>query len=463
MSSTAFPTRLEELTLNDSSHNPSLYANLRSIRRSALSIPHRLSSILSDAVFSKQVSGHYGLPLVANERCGSWYINPADKVGSAYFKSTDGHHSMWDFSLRRLNLQLLSILARYGGAVIVDTTRRGKNLPDAFGKTVPIWVAVINRALFPESTSMHGLQAPPPPNELGQSEVSQIEARLDKFTSAFCSLQLDLEKLRNELKRPIQLTWAMNGHFDIDSENVLPPQDNHLLVLCSASRRVRGAEISEGGYIQGAGDDSEGWSHGLTAQSFWKHQEKLLTTPEDDLPKLIQQLLEEEKTSTDFPGGGMRIQPTTNLHIGVGLVSQLGSFDLIINCSGNSGGGLPSIRDLQCRDHKLGSKDLRERLPALVDTVRYQLQKNRESQILVTCATGKDLSVGVAVTLLCLFYDEQGRLKDDLDKGLTVDVNKHLVKQRLAWISSAKPDANPSRATLQAVNSFLMQRPDSVA
>ncbi len=39
-------------------------------------------------------------------------------------------------------------------------------------------------------------------------------------------------------------------------------------------------------------------------------------------------------------------------------------------------------------------------------------------------------------------------------------VDKLLVKQRLAWISSAKPDANPSRATLQAVNSFLMRRPD---
>ncbi|KAI1613826.1 initiator tRNA phosphoribosyl transferase [Exophiala viscosa] len=463
MTSADFPTRLAELVLNDSSHNPSLYANLRSIRRSALSIPHRLHSILSDAHFAKEVSGHCGLPLVANERCGSWYIDPADKVGSAYFKSTDGHHSMWDFSLRRLNLQLFSILAKYGGAVIVDSTRRGKNLPDAFSKTVPIWVAVINRALYPEALSMHAVQVPPPPNELGESEVSQIDARLDKFTSAFCSLQLDLEKLRTELERPIQLNWAINGYFDVDSEDLLPSVGNHLLVLCSASRRVRGAEISEGGYIQGAGDDSEGWSHGLTAQIFWKHREKLMAAPEDDLPDLIQQLEEEEKPGTNVTGEGVKIPPTTNLHIGIGQLSQLGSFDLIINCSGNSGGDLPGIRNFQCRDHKLGSKDLRERLPALVDTTKNQLQKNRESQILVTCATGKDLSVGVAVALLCLFYDDEGQLKDDLGIGSTVEVNKQLVKQRLAWISSAKPDANPSRATLQAVNSFLMQRPDYIA
>lgn len=410
MSSTDFPTRLEEVVLNDASHNPSLYANLRSIRKSALSIPHRLSSILSDADFAKQVSEDYGLPLVANERCGSWYIDPADKVGSAYFKSTDGHHAMWDFSLRRLNLQLLSILGKYGGAVIVDSTRRGKNLPDAFSKTVPIWVAVINKTLFPESLSTHGLQVPPPPNELGQSEVSQIEARLDTFTSAFCSLQLDLEKLRNELKRPIQVTWAINGYFEVDAEDALRPEESQMLVLCSASRRVRGAEISEGGYIQGAGDDSEGWSNGLTAQIFWKHREKLMTALEDDLPGLIEQLLEEERKGTDVTGEGIKILPTTNLHVGVGPVSRLGIFDLIINCNGSSGGDLQTIRDLKCRDGKLGSKDLRELLPALCHIIRQQLQRNRESQVLVTCATGKDLSVGVAVALLCMFYDDQGEM-----------------------------------------------------
>lgn len=38
-------------------------------------------------------------------------------------------------------------------------------------------------------------------------------------------------------------------------------------------------------------------------------------------------------------------------------------------------------------------------------------------------------------------------------------IDKQFIKQRLAWITSSKPDANPSRATLQAVNSFLMDRP----
>jgi len=32
-------------------------------------------------------------------------------------------------------------------AVLVDSTRRGKRVPDALSKTVPIWCAVINRAV----------------------------------------------------------------------------------------------------------------------------------------------------------------------------------------------------------------------------------------------------------------------------------------------------------------------------
>src|SRR5690242_5040010 len=98
MSSQATPTSTD-LISDDFNHNPSIYAALKSIRRATLSIPNRLQSILVDAAFAKSIAREYSLPLVANERCGSWYINPSDKVGSAYFKSTDGHHGQWDFSL----------------------------------------------------------------------------------------------------------------------------------------------------------------------------------------------------------------------------------------------------------------------------------------------------------------------------------------------------------------------------
>ncbi|RMD41494.1 hypothetical protein DV735_g3652, partial [Chaetothyriales sp. CBS 134920] len=81
---------------------------IKSLRVATLSIGNRLASIQADSRFVEAVAAHYGgLPLIANERCGSWYIPPWHKAGSVYFKSTDGHHGQWAFSLRRLNLSLL--------------------------------------------------------------------------------------------------------------------------------------------------------------------------------------------------------------------------------------------------------------------------------------------------------------------------------------------------------------------
>lgn len=415
MTSSSFPSKLADLALNDSTHNSSLYASLKSIRRSALSIPNRLRSILADAQFVKEVSDYYKLPLIANERCGSWYIEPTDKLGSTYFKSTDGHHGQWDFSRRRLNLQLLPVLGDYGGAVVVDSTRRGKNLPDAFSKTVPIWVAVINRALFPELPSLHQLQTPPAPNDLGQSEIAQIEAKLDGFVACWTDLGLDLGNLRNVLKRPIRVTWAINGRFeagsgDYSDQETLTPLEcpSHRLVLCSASRRVRGAEISEGGYIQGAGDDSEGWSHGLTPQAFWKHKEVLMQSHEDELHQLIQQLLKKDEISGHTSKQITKISPTSNLHIGIGPVEIVHGFDLVLNCQNKGCGTSANVVNLGCRLGKLGSKDLRNKLSIVSQIVGNELLKNDQSQVLVTCATGKDLSAGVAVALLCLFYNDEG-------------------------------------------------------
>ena len=408
-----FPTRLADLSLKDSNHNPSLYANLKSIRRSTLSIPNRLESILEDARFSKKVSQHYGLPLVANERCGSWYIDPTDKADSAYFKSTDGHHGHWDFSARRLNLQLLSLLAAYGGVVVVDSTRRGKNLPDAFSKTVPMWVTVINRALFPEITSMHLLQSPHSPNELSPSEVSQIEARLDGFTETFCSLGLDLQRLRGQLRKPIVVSWAINGQFDYNDASMsdyraTSPQSCHHLVLCSASRRVRGSEIAEGGYIQGAGDDNESWSHGLTPQLYWANQELLRWASEGELPTLIEGLVQQEGNNRSLSTQTVAVLPASNIHIAIGPLVSLNGFDLIINCEGEARSSTLGVVYLNCRTAKLGSKDLREKLPDAVTAVSSCVSKSAQSQILITCSTGKDLSIGVAVAVLCLLYDEHG-------------------------------------------------------
>ena len=119
------PTASDLIFSEQANHNFS--RTLGELKRSTLSIGNRLQSIQQDAAFAKKVAGAYRRPLIANERCGSWYIDPGHKTGSAYFKSTDGHTSAWKFSTRRLNLHLLEIIGKLDGCIIVDSTRRGKS------------------------------------------------------------------------------------------------------------------------------------------------------------------------------------------------------------------------------------------------------------------------------------------------------------------------------------------------
>jgi tRNA A64-2'-O-ribosylphosphate transferase len=168
-------------------NTPNFSSTLSSLRRSTLSTHNRLTSIISDSAFVISVASAYSLPLVANERCGSWYIPPDQKIGSVYFKSTDGHMGEWSFSLRRLNLQLLDVVEKWGGAVVVDSTRRGKSMPDALSKTVPIWCCVINRAVFRDVAKKPEEQMDlfTPPQTVGESEHAQMEKRIDGFVRQF--------------------------------------------------------------------------------------------------------------------------------------------------------------------------------------------------------------------------------------------------------------------------------------
>ncbi|KAJ5145975.1 uncharacterized protein N7515_000539 [Penicillium bovifimosum] len=431
----------------------SISQTLSTLRRSALSVSNRLQSIETDATFVQEVADHYGLPLVANERCGSWYIPPTTKAGSAYFKSTDGHSGQWDFSLRRLNLQLLSLAKEHGGCVIADSTRRGKH---ALSKTVPIWAAVLNRVLFPSETAYHPVQLPP--NYLGESEEAQISNRIDGFVHSLKNLKLDLDNLREQLGKPFQIVWANRSYFhpsDLHKSN-----DYHLLVLCSASKRVHGAEMSEGGYIQGAGDDSEAWAYGLTPPVFWANQDILKSTPEDELPELIDRLVAEHKR-LDVAQDATVISPTRNLYIGSAKAGDDagGRYDLIIDCNGKAAAGEEDARRLSlgCDSGKLGSRDLRKSLDKVRDFVAARLGADPSLSVLVTCESGKDLSAGTLLAIVCLFYNDEGGFDASLSKRT---ISKQFIRQRLAWLVSSKHDLNPSRATLQSVNAFLMQPPD---
>ncbi|KAI0431866.1 initiator tRNA phosphoribosyl transferase [Xylaria sp. FL1042] len=434
---------------------------LTDLKRANLSISNRLRSIREDADFVKEVADAFGRPLIANERCGSWYIDLENKVGSAYFKSTDGHTGQWNFSSRRLNLHLLSIIGRHDGCIIVDSTRRGKQMPDALSKTVPIWCCVLNRVLFPEAGHLHQLYTPP--NVVSRSEHSQAEARIPEHVVSLKALDIDVAALRRDISKPLRPIWVTQESQLVPTEHVF--DDFHPVICCTSSRRVPGGEMSEGGYIQGAGDDTENWALGLTAPVFWNNVATLLSTSESDLPDLVRSLVANQTAGT---AANIPIQVTPYISVSqLPVPAQSPSTCTITfipkTTDQSSWVKGPARMEVGIGKQKLASRNLRVALAAIRDFVDAFFQREEQGsagisaspqkQIIIACETGKDLSIGVALALVCQFFDDEGNYKP---RTQDLAVNKSLIKMRLGRIMLAFPEANPSRTTLQSVNSYLM-------
>ncbi|KAF2157968.1 initiator tRNA phosphoribosyl transferase [Myriangium duriaei CBS 260.36] len=453
MSTTTSDPDLANILFPSASRSISTF--VRASTRSRLSIRSRLASIAADAQFATSISDITGLPLVANERCGSWYVPPPRKAGGVYFKSTDGHFGQWRFSARRLNVQLLGIVRECGGCVIVDSTRRGKSVPDALAKTVPVWAAVWNALLFPERADVHGLRTPE--DVVGRSEHAQIEARLDGFVAELRALEVEAE-----LDKPLRPVWVTQASMHrLEAEVDEARRDGYPLVLCTASGKdVGDVALPEGcDYVQGAADDAEAWACGLTPELFWAKREELLHCDEDGLPDLIGKLVEEAQGTTEAGRNAVRIEPTRSVWVGTDYgASGQGSYDMIID--------MRPVKDQLEQDQsrgktlaspfepgKLGSRALRRVLPSILDKVGAALATNPKAEILIACATGKDFSVGVALALICMFASDDGQMTS---QPRTAGIDKEFIRKRLGWIMVCIPDANPSRATLQSVNAVLL-------
>ncbi|EDN91120.1 hypothetical protein SS1G_00523 [Sclerotinia sclerotiorum 1980 UF-70] len=383
------PLTVADIVFNEqASHNFS--KTLGEIKRATLSIHNRLRSILEDAEFAESVANAYNRPLMANERCGSWYINPNKKGGSAYFKSTDGHTGVWKFSSRRLNLHLLEIIGDNDG-----------------------------------NPTAHKLYAPP--QVVSDSEHAQITNLLPQFVQAFQALNLPIETFRSKLRKPIRPIWVTPESQVSNTGDVF--EDFHPVICCTVSRRVAGGEVSEGGYIQGAGDDTENWAHGLTPNIFWTNQQQLLETSEEDLPELIETLINHSSSSLLGSNNKLRlVKPTSCLSIS--------TIDTVSSLENNTSTCIivllpkithkdtwytsPSRMDIGLGSKKVGSKNLRAALKDITSFIIPNLKKLENSQesstphqqIIIACESGQDLSIGVALALLCLYFNDDGVLEE---------------------------------------------------
>jgi len=340
-------------------------------------------------------------------------------------------------------------------------------MPDALSKTIPIWCSVLNRLLFSEQSEYHGLYTPP--QVVSPSEHAQISALLPEFFEALQSLQISTTALKGHISKPLRPIWITPESQITQRKEIFP--DYHPIICCTVSRRVEGGEISEGGYIQGAGDDTENWAHGLNPSIFWANGQILLSTPETELLDLVQ-ILVRRVAETGAAGGKARcVSPTACIFITPLPAITAGktgantcTIALLPNVTDESTWRTTATRlDVGVGPHKLGSRNLRAALPTITEFAERMLSPTLPDQecekshhILVACETGTDISIGVALAILCLFFDDEGNV---LKGKRNTNIGKTFIRRRLTWLSTSIPDANPSRATLQSVNAFLMDRP----
>jgi tRNA A64-2'-O-ribosylphosphate transferase len=245
---------------------------------------------------------------------------------------------------------------------------------------------------------------------------------------------------------------------------------------------------------------------GLTPQLFWRHRVELLACSRDALEELVAHLVAtavrdaEQSAGGSGPHGVWHILPTPVTKVGgrvllcavedlprdlpVGIPgtsdTQAEAAFVIVDESDTPPDNIDktplpqegrSIRGIARSDKAPGesgnsSKVLRvhlapgkrgqhvfmhDVLPRVISFSSLHLSLGR-----TICVAGGDGGIGVALVLLQLFFDDDGRMPNGAHSGGSRAISKSSVRARLEWIIADRPDANPPRAILKRVNSFLL-------
>lgn len=464
----------------DSDILPSLHSVTKQLRQQSLSLKNRLQSIIHDAKFVASLD----LPvLVPNERCGLWYVPPQKRTDSAYFKSTDGHMNEWAFSFRRLNLHLLPLLQKTGTVAVVDSTRRGKLMPDALLKTIPIWCAVIStimakRGFFEVDNVLYT-----PRSMVSESEHNEIAKKMNHFV-------LEAERLHLfdnvEVDKPIVPCWIHpNSKGEGRFEGGFEGQAYHIQCVTASKKAsgnvyttaVHGGKSISWKYVQGAADDHELWiskevcEGKLNADLFWKLLDKNKSQfidadtgylhdwlTDEELVKRLNETfsnMESDKLTSPISDITCIKNDENDTGIALGVIKEQllvkslqNRFNQVIILSEKTvlaDDETVKVHHYKLQSSKKGSKQLRAILPLLMGLIDI----TSTSKVLIACDTGTDLGPGVALAILCKNFDS------DWKPNSTRFIDKDTVRRHSAALAHTRR-INPSRNTLQSINTYLM-------
>lgn len=353
-------------------------------------------------------------------------------------------------------MHLLSVIERGKGLIVVDSTRRGKRLPDALAKTVPIWCSVINRVIARKhAISTFDTALSTPSYAVSPSEHSQIEARLEAWTERLLNSSFEIPNLSKPL-RPIWVT---------PSVSTLPPLTGELgflpIICLSASENViEGIERRHGYcYVQGSGDDHETWSRGLTPSEFWKNVEQIRRTDQEDVSMVVDRVVSGAKSvqaSTSWI-------PITKAHSRISLASAPAPVSsdpdtptIYVAASVTELSPSTLMLVLPISQGKAGQKQFMEALPRAIQFAARNLDDTSWTYIRVVGESNLDAALGITMALLEALFASDGVYTGQLEKH---EHTKRSIRMRLEWIQQSFPGANPSRTTMNRINEYFMSPP----
>ncbi len=402
---------------------------------------HRLLSIYRDAqtlqstfdfLVQNVASDAATWPIIPNERCGTWYCHSPT---TAYFKSTDGHYDTWNFSFKRLNLQLLDI---DGGCVLVDSSVR-KLLPDSFARTIPIWACVMNR-IVARYRSDFGLPQPvgwdcslyTPILIVCAEEHSRICSLLEDHVEALYQSKaiVNPQYLIQKLVKPIRPLWITNGGTQLLEPCATNDKDYFWIVCVNPSTyEIKNGKnqiswiatattttTDEEGfyYMSGAADDQESWARNLTPKLFWQHHIELTDSrlSEDQIDQEIDDIVSRTKFTSKMDveeEGTLDRIGSLSLWISSRRAGRpphcWENFDAVLNVTDQEYDGMAEQRgsfylQLPVAEGKRDRTELERWMPVGLVFLVLHLQQRR--RVLVHCNQGKDRSVAVVLAFVAL-------------------------------------------------------------
>ena len=422
----------------------------RKVTKTANRARHLLSSIQYDSqsVVQPILAQYPSLPVICNERCGSWYVPQPD--GSCYFKSTDGHNG-GNFSLKRLNLHIITTLHKSSACLILDASKT-KPLPDSLSRTIPIWCAVLNRIAvryrrdlgLPDITNWD-VDLHTPETLISQEEHDTLSQRIEDHCHVLYHSRAIVDPLWfvTTLQKPLRPTWrtSLQQSQDID-EFVF-----HIVCVNCSEYHPHPYWKESFWYTPGAADDHELWGRQLIPRLFWEHVNTILdpTHNEDAVDAAMDQIVTANSMQHDIAeaselhpmGDYDTIGQQTGLYIGTRRAGRpprcWDLFDAILNVTNMEYPDIFPVPDgkvylqLPVKEGKRDKIELEKWLPVGIAFCISQLQNQRK--VLIHCAQGKDRSIALAmaVILFCCELQYPLKLRPDIGRlsldGLLPDHN----------------------------------------